>query len=346
MQHPIDNRARGRQVKVGAIVAALIAVAVLLLRPLMQVLGLLAGAGAVSFVAAPLARLFERRLPRSLASLLALLALGVALVGGLWLLLPAMLREVAELGRVLPASIGQAAKWLGGAREWLEGQLAGVRLPEIDLSALQGALSGLASGTLGFAVNLADVTGRASMMLVLAWFFLRDRDALLLRLELLLPQRARATAVRMAGAACRELRLYLEAQLLIAGVVTVLSFAALSLVRVRSALALAPMIGLLNMIPYFGPFIGGVPAVLIALTDGWQKAALTALALAVVQQLDGSWISPKVMGSLTGFSPALVLVGIYAGARLGGVLGMLLAMPAMLVFRALYRIFMQKYENI
>ena len=335
-----------RQLRVGAIIVALAVGVVLLWRPLAQVLGLLLGAGAICFVAAPLARLYERRMPRPLASLLSLLTIAAALLGGLWLLLPAMLREAAELGRVLPASFAAAAEWLGGARRWLEGQLSGVALPEIDLGALQGALSGLATGTLGFAANLADVAGRVSMMAVLAYFFMRDRDTVLLRLELLLPQKARATAVRMAGAACRELRLYLKAQCMIAGAVAVLSFAALTLVGVRSALALAPLIGVLNMIPYFGPYIGGVPAVLIALTDGWQKAALTALALVVVQQLDGSWISPKVMGSLTGFSPALVLVGIYAGARLGGVAGMLLAMPAMLVFRSLYRIFMQKCENI
>jgi len=345
MQRSI-GRLHGRQVRIGAALVALAAAVVLLFRPILQVLGLLAGAGAICFIAAPLEKLYERRLKRPLAALLCLVTLAAAILGALWLLLPAMLREAAELGRVLQGSIASAAEWLGGAKAWLSGRLPGVRLPEIDLGALQGALSGLATGTLGFAANLADVAGRASMMLVLAYFFLRDRDAVLLRLELLLPQAARATAVRMAGAACRELRLYLEAQLMIAGAVALLSFAALSLVKVRSALVLAPLIGILNMIPYFGPFIGGVPAVLIALTDGWQKAATTALALSVVQQLDGSWISPRVMGSLTGFSPAVVLVGIYAGARLGGMPGMLLALPAMLIFRALYRIFMQKYENI
>ncbi len=345
MQHSID-RLRGRPWWAWAILAALAAAALLLWRPLLQVLGLLAGAGAICFVASPLEKLYERRLKRPLAALACLLTLALGIVLALWLLLPAMLREISELGRALPASIARATAWVGRARAWLAGQLSGVRLPEIDLSALQGALSGLATGTIGIAANLADIAGRVSMMLVLAYFFLRDRDVVLLRLELLLPQRTRATAVRMAGAACRELRLYLEAQLMIAGAVAALSLAVLSLVGVRGALALAPLIGILNMIPYFGPFIGGVPAVLIALTDGWQKAALTVLALTVVQQLDGSWISPRVMGSLTGFSPALVLVGIYAGARLGGVAGMLLAMPSMLVFRAFYRIFMQKYENI
>jgi predicted PurR-regulated permease PerM len=52
------------------------------------------------------------------------------------------------------------------------------------------------------------------------------------------------------------------------------------------------------------------------------------------------------MGSLSGFSPAAVLVGVYAGARLGGVGGMLVALPAMMALRTVFRIFVQKYENI
>ena len=319
---------------------------VLLRRPLIRVAKLTLGASALCFLVAPLASRFERRLPRPVASLACLLCVALAVAGLLWLLLPAVLREILELARVLPGSLAAASNWLANARVWLEGRLPGVSLPALDLSALNGAAAGFASGTLGFAANVAGVASAASMMLVLAYFFLRDRDALLLRLEMLIPCRARSTAVRMAGAAGRELRLYLQGQLMIAGAVAALAIAALLIVGVRSALVLGILIGILNMIPYFGPFIGGVPSVLIALTDGWQKAALTVAALTVVQQLDGSWISPRVLGSLTGFSPALVLVGIYGGARVGGVAGMMLALPAMTTARTLFRVFVQKCENI
>ena len=73
---------------------------------------------------------------------------------------------------------------------------------------------------------------------------------------------------------------------------------------------------------------------------------MTLAMLVVVQQLDGSWISPRIMGSLTGFSPALVLLGIYGGARLGGIGGMLFALPVMMTIRTLFRVFVQKCENI
>lgn len=331
---------------IALVAVAAVAVVLLLWRPLSQVMALALGAAALSFLASPLCALYERRFPRPAAALACLLSVAVILAGLMWLLLPTLLRELYELARTLPESLNQISGWMGEARAWVEQRLTGLSLPQPDLSALQGVLSGLASGTVSLAANLADVAGRVSMMVVLAYFFLRDREGILLRLELLLPQAFRATAVRMGNAASRELRLYLQGQLMIAGAVALLATVALVIVGVRSALALGLLIGILNMIPYFGPFIGGVPAVLIALTDGWQRAALTVLALSVVQQLDGSLISPRVMGSLTGFSPALVLVGIYAGARFGGVAGMLLALPAMMTTRTLFRVFVQKYENI
>ena len=345
MQLRIEGRARRRWLVAGGILASLAGLA-LLWRPVVQVAGLILGAGALCFLVSPLANRLERRLPRPAAALAALLAVIATLIGGIWLLLPSLIRELTELSRTLPVFVSSVSGWLDGARLWLQARLPGVTLPELDLSALRGYFAALAGGAISFVSNLADMSGRLSMLVVLAYFFLRDRDGLLLRLELLLPCAWRATVVRMATAAGRELRLYLQGQLMIAGAVAVLAAVALAIVGVRSALLLGLVVGLLNMIPYFGPFIGGVPAVLIALTQSWQKAALTVAALTVVQQLDGSWISPRVMGSLTGFSPAAVLVGIFAGARLGGVTGMLLALPAMMTGRTLFRVFVQKYENI
>ena len=64
--------------------------------------------------------------------------------------------------------------------------------------------------------------------------------------------------------------------------------------------------------------------------------------LTVVQQLDNALISPRIMGGVTGFSPALVLIGIFAGARIGGIAGMLLALPLMVTTRTFVRALSQR----
>ena len=92
-------------------------------------------------------------------------------------------------------------------------------------------------------------------------------------------------------------------------------------------------------------YAGGGGAISL-LACGLLCMALGALAiLFLVQQVDGLVISPRVMGALTGFSPAVVLLALFAGARVGGVFGMLLALPALLSIRTLYRVFVQRHEN-
>lgn len=337
---------RRRRLWIAIAALALAALAWSLRRPLIQVAVLILTAAVLCFVASPLANLYARRLARPASALCALTTLAALLALVLWLLLPAMLRELTDLARALPSAVTQLTGLLNRWQASIQARLPGLRLPGTDPSAIQGMLAALAGGTYSLAVNIAELIGLASLAAVLAYSMLCERDRLLLLAELLLPQAARPTLVRMGNAVCRELRLYLRGQLTIALAVSALATAALMLLGVRSALVLGPIIGLFNMIPYFGPFIGGVPAVLIALGDGWKKAALTLAALVLVQQLDGSFISPRIMGSVTGFSPALVLVAIYTGSRLGGIAGMLLALPIMLSIRTLFRVFVQKCENI
>ena len=275
----------------------------------------------------------------------ALMALALSIVLLAWLLLPRLIREMIDMAQTVPQTLEAVSRWVDQTFHWLENRARGLSLQGISFAGAQSALSGIAAGTINIAGNLADIVGRLSLMIVLSYFFLCDRERLLLRLELLIPQSFRSTAVSIGSTVCRQLRLYLQGQLMIAAAVGILAAMGLALTGVRNAPALGLIIGLLNMIPYFGPFIGGIPAVLIALGDGWQKAALTVLVLAVVQQLDSAMISPRILGSLTGLSPGLVLVVIFAGARIAGIAGMLFALPLLMIFKTSYRIFIQRMEK-
>ena len=328
-----------------ALAVPTVALAVLFRGPLLQALGLAAGGGVLAFLLYPLEKRLEGWLSRPLASLMTLMIAVVALAGLLWLCLPTLLREIAQLAETLPRSIALLTRWAQSISERIARWLPGAALPAFPAERLTALASNLAAGTLAFAGGLAGALSRLSMMGILAYCFLCDRQNLLLRLELLIPRSARRTAVRMANAVARELRLYLGGQLLVALAVGALTAAGLLIIGVRSALVLGGIVGILNMVPYFGPFIGGVPAVLIALGGGWQRALLCLGVLALVQQLDSAVISPRIMGSLTGFSPAAILLTIYAGAGFGGIGGMLLALPVMMSVRTVFRVFVQQREN-
>lgn len=327
----------------------LIALAVLVAafwKPLIHVAALCAGAAALAFVAVPFAKWLERRLSRQAASFMALSMLLAATVLLLLLLLPAIMKELTKLAQALPQSVRQLTTRLSALVNWLEAHFPGIQWPEPRFDGMTGLLADLATGTISLAGSAGEALSTLSISFVLGYFFLHDRERMLLRLELLIPLRYRQIAVRMGNAVLRELRLYLRGQLLIALAVGALAAAGLMLIGVRSALVLGGIVGLLNMVPYFGPFIGGIPAVLLALSDGWQKAAMAAGMLIAVQQLDSLLISPRIMGSLSGLSPAAVLVAIFAGARISGIAGMLLALPIFMSVRTVFRVFVQNRENV
>ena len=328
-------------------IAAGAALAVLFWPVLRAVAALVAGAAALAFLLAPLCRRLEGALGAGLAASACLLGLLILLAALLWLLAPALVRQAADLISALPAAL-QALRALGEKLSaWLrEVGLENARMPQLDMGGLGDGVLRFAAGTVSFAGGVANAVSQISMAAVLSAFLLIDRKNLLLRLELCVPLRLRATAVRMGAAAGREVRLYLRAQAMVSLAVGALSALGLWLAGVRSALALGLLVGLFNLIPYFGPVLGAVPALAAALTSGWQTAAFAAVVLVVVQQLDGLLISPRVMGALTGLGPAAVLVGVFAGGCALGVPGMLLALPAMMVFRTCVRVFVQRDENI
>ena len=342
-----NGRAQRIQWKAVLAIAAGAALAVLSWPVFRAVVALVAGAAALAFLLAPLCRRLEGALGAGLAASACLLGLLILLASLLWLLAPALIRQAADLISALPTAL-QALRALGEKLSaWLrEVGLENARMPQLDMGGLGDGVLRFAAGTVSFAGGVANAVSQISMAAVLSAFLLIDRKNLLLRLELCVPLRLRATAVRMGAAAGREVRLYLRAQAMVSLAVGALSALGLWLAGVRSALALGLLVGLFNLIPYFGPVLGAVPALAAALTSGWQTAAFAAVVLVVVQQLDGLLISPRVMGALTGLGPAAVLVGVFAGGCALGVPGMLLALPAMMVFRTCVRVFVQRDENI
>ena len=339
----MDGRTRTANWKVALALVAGAALVVLLWRFIAPALSLTAGAAALAFLLSPLCRRLENVMGAGAAAVLSLLGTLVILAGILWLLVPALIAQITDLVSALPAALETLRALAGRLSAWTsEIGLGEIALPGIDLSRAGDGILRFAAGTVTFASGVANTVSQITMAAVLGVFLLIDRRRLLLRLELLIPLRLRGMAVRMGAAAQREVRLYLRAQATVSLAVGALSAFGLWLAGVRSALALGLLTGIFNLIPYLGPVLGAVPTMIAALTSGWQTALFAAIVLIIVQQLDGMLISPRVMGTLTGLSPAVVLVAVFAGGCALGVAGMLLALPVLMIIRTCVRVFVQR----
>lgn len=114
-------------------------------------------------------------------------------------------------------------------------------------------------------------------------------------------------------------------------IIGILCFITMSILKLDYALLLSVIVGITNMIPYFGPFIGAVPGVVFYLCIRPIDAVIFIAMILVLQQFDGWILGPKILGDSTGLSPLWVIFGITIGGAYAGVLGMFLGVPLVAV---------------
>lgn len=120
---------------------------------------------------------------------------------------------------------------------------------------------------------------------------------------------------------------YLLGKILDSLIIGVIAYIMFKIVDIRYAMLLAVIVAITNMIPYFGPIIGAVPVVLITVFYSPVKAVIIAILMVVLQQFDGIWLGPKILGDKMGISPFWIIVSVIIGGNLMGIMGMFLSVP-------------------
>lgn len=139
---------------------------------------------------------------------------------------------------------------------------------------------------------------------------------------------------------------YLFCLLLAATIMAILATIVLSILRVKYAIILGIMIGIFNLIPYFGAIFAGVVAVLITLlTGGFFQALWAAIALIILQQIDGNFTSPKIMGEVLDASPLLIILAVTLGGGLFGIVGMIISVPIVITVKMALTEFIEEKET-
>lgn len=161
-------------------------------------------------------------------------------------------------------------------------------------------------------------------------------------LHLTLPQKSNAVLTETLSEINGVLSKFIRGALLDALIIAILSSIGLSVMGLEAAVFIGIFAGIANVIPYFGPVLGMIPAFLMGFcTDGFWHGVLAVAILIVIQQIDANIIYPKIVGSSTGLHPLMVLLAVSIFGYFGGILGMLLAVPA----AGVIQIFVLKWAN-
>lgn len=270
------------------------------------------------------------RLPRAplVAGLFAVLALAVYAIGRL--LIPVVADELRELQGTFPTL-------LNNVEDQLLTALAGTGYESVAVGVFDeasGLAQVLADHLLPVAVTVAESLLRVLVFVIALFYLLRDGPQLSASLRRVLPRPHREELLLLLGRINSVLGQYVRGQVILIAIMTTATTIGLSILQVPFSVLLGFITGILETIPIVGPITAGTFAVLVALGHpapfGWTQvgyAGVVAVMYTVLRHVEDYLVVPYVIGRIVELHPLVVILALLAGGAIGGLLGILVAVP-------------------
>ena len=344
-----------------AIVVAVIWLLITLIAYLSDVLIPFAVALLLAYLINPLTSWLQRKLPvkaRIVSVLLSLTIILGAVALFLSILIPMIVAEIAQM-RTLLSGLVNADQLQARLQAYLPAE---IRMYIADLVRIEELVQllnfenirvffqqvlpgvwGVFSGTISFVIGLAGIV----IILLYLVFILLDFDEISEGWKDLIPEQYKQVVLEVVSDFTTAMRVYFRAQALIAFIVGLLFALGFWLIGLPMGILLGLFLGLLNMVPYL-QVVGIIPAVLLSLTASlgagesiWVMLVLVLAVFAVVQIIQDAVLVPRIMGKVTGFNPAVILLSLSIWGKLLGILGLLIALPVTFLIHSYYRRFLK-----
>lgn len=296
-------------------------------------------AGALVFILNPVITFLQRRrVPRAAGVGLTYLGfLGVVTLIGV-VLFPAARNQAENLSDRWPTIRQKIETWVDDRAASLEGtpfEFDRKQLGEV-VTSTDGSVEEQLKRAAKVGVQVFHVVLVLILAPIFAFYLLVDLPHLRRMAKGLIPEGAREEVMVVARRMNQAVGGFFRGQLLVAFIVGVLSSIGLRIIDLPFWLLIGMVAGLFNVIPLIGPYIGGIPALVIALTTREPITAVWVVAIMVgVQQIDNHFISPLVMQRVVKLHPVLVMLALLLGGTLGGFFGLLVAVPTAAVLKIL-----------
>ncbi|TWJ65107.1 AI-2 transport protein TqsA [Bacillus paralicheniformis] len=298
-------------------------------------------AGILYFIFNPIVRFLEKKLPRTLSILLIYLAFVALIVFVLSAVGPVFTKQVTDLFNSIPSYVKQIQifiKQMSNSQwfTWMMNQDF-VSVAKIEssigeyLTSLPENITGSLSSVFGVVTNIAITAVTVPFIL---FYMLKDGNRFPNLAVKILPDKYKNEGRKIFKDLYETLAAYIQGQLIVCMFVGTACFIGFWIAGVKYALILGVIIAVTNIIPYVGPFLGATPAVIIAFLDSPTKAFIALIIVVAVQQTDGNLLSPLIIGRRLNTHPLTIILLLIGAGSFGGILGMILAVPAYALLKA------------
>lgn len=318
---------------------------------LVPVLTPFVAAALLAYMGDPLAdRLQKLKMPRTLAVAAVFLITFLVLALLILLVGPLISAQVGALFDALPEIARQVEQvWLPTILGWLNIE-AGADVGVAPFLAKYGEMFGSWSGKVLLSVSksggaLAAAVLSLFLIPIITFYMLRDWDSIMAHLGALIPESQRETVVQLARESDEVLSAFLRGQILVMLALAVIYSLGLSVVGLKFAIAIGVVSGLVSFVPYLG-FVFGIAlagmTVVLEPDPLWRLVGVFAT-FSIAQFIEGSFLTPKLVGDRIGLHPVIIIFSVAAGGQLFGFFGILLALPAAAVLSVLVRFAYHRY---
>ncbi len=299
----------------------------------------------ITYLLKPLVNKLEaRHIPRSASILLIYLALSLIILVSLIFVIPELIENTKDLTNTLPdltdnyqkmfnkyMSYIQSSKWSPDIKNAIfrEIQNGSAAVQDYIMNTLKKALDAL----IKFVTTLLSLL----ISMIIAYYFIKDAKFFREYFLSLTPRKWRNGIISTGREINAILSNFIQGQLLTAFIVGVMESVGLFIINLKYPLILGLIGGIANIIPYFGPFLGAIPAVAIALIDSPIKALWTIVVFSAVQQIDNAFISPKIIEGKLGLHPVTTIFAVLIGGEFFGIIGMLVSVPIFAIVKVLLK---------
>ncbi len=288
----------------------------------------------------------DMHLAKGVGTVVSVLVIVVVIAGIFWMILPGLIDSIINIVDLLPSASRELTRWVDERLSdlpidektidnWLNNLLKQTMtfITEILLPHSQSVVTSVSHGVMGVAGFLLDFI----IGIIISVYFLNSKDTFLAQIKkVILASFKENTAeeiFRGAAYTNRTFGGFISGKIIDSMIIGIICFLVMSLFGWEYSLLISCIIGITNIIPFFGPFIGAVPSVLLLLMVNPLHALYFAIFVLILQQFDGNILGPKILGESTGLESFWVLFAVLVGGGLFGFIGMVIGIP---VFAVIY----------
>jgi predicted PurR-regulated permease PerM len=268
----------------------------------------------------PIVDFLAKIMPRLLAMIIiSVIFIGIVVTIG-FLLIPPLIGQIQQLAINLPDYVTRMSPYYQNFKVAITSSQQSLYEFSSQLGNITG---GIYSTTIGFVTTIVAIL----TVLVLSFYMLLEQDAIKHFFHQVFPVEHKDRAVEVVRKIGFKMGGWLRGQVLLMVTIGILEGIALASLGVPYALTLAVWGGLIEVVPYIGPWLGLLPAAAIAFSISPLKALLVIIIYIVIEQIESNIMVPKIMGRAVGLSPVIIILALLIGAKLAGLLGVFVAVP-------------------